>query len=180
MAELVSKVYAEALFDVGLEKGSLEALSAQLSDVCQIFAANPEFFELYKAPNIALDNRKKIVEDTFGGQVLPELLNFLRLLLDKNRGFFIQEIGRDFQKLVETHQGVVKGIVYVTYALSDDQIRKLEDKLSTSTGKRILLTQKIDPEILGGLVVHLGDKVIDNSFKKKLDDMKEDLLQLIV
>lgn len=180
MAELVSKVYAQALFDVGLEMGSLEALSADLMDVCQVFADNPEFFELYKAPNISIDERKKIVEETFNGQIVPELTNFLKLLLDKNRGFFVIEIGRDFQKLVEDHQGVVKGIVYVTYALSDDQIRKLEDKLSTSTGKRILLTQKIDPEILGGLVVHLGDKVIDNSFKKKLDDMKEDLLQLIV
>lgn len=180
MAELVSKVYAEALFDVGLEMGSLEALSAEMQDVCQIFAENPEFFELYKAPNISLEERKKIVSTAFEGQIQPELLNFIKLLLDKHRGYFILEIGRDFQKRVEEHNGVIKGVVYVTYALSDAQIQKLEDKLSASTGKRILLTQKINPDILGGLVVHIGDKVIDNSFRKKLDDMKEDLLQLIV
>lgn len=82
--------------------------------------------------------------------------------------------------MVEAHQGVIRGTVFVTTGLSADQIQKLEDKLSKSTGKRIVLSQKIDPEILGGLVVHLGDKVIDNSFKKKLDGMKDELLQLIV
>lgn len=180
MAELVSRVYAEALFAVGQESSSLDQLSSQLQDVCQLFVEYPEFFELYKAPNIALADRKKIVDETFQGRISPELLNFLKLLLDKNRGFFVLEIGRDFQKMVEEHQGVIRGTVLVTATLSVDQIQKLEDKLSKSTGKRIVLSQKIDPEIIGGLVVHLGDKVLDNSFKRKLDGMKDELMQLIV
>lgn len=180
MAELVSKVYAEALFDVALEGDKLDQVEQDLQAVCQLFVENPEFLELYRAPNIALAERKQILDQTFSDKLVPELLNFLKLLLDKNRGFYILQIGEEFQLLVEAHKGIIKGVVLVTCALSDDQIRKLEDKLSASTGKRVMLTQKIDPEIIGGLVVHLGDKVIDNSLKKKLDDMKEDLFQLIV
>lgn len=180
MAELVSKVYAEALFDVALESGKLDQVESDLQAVCQLFVENPEFLELYRAPNIALAERKQILDQTFSDKLVPELLNFLKLLLDKNRGFYILQVGEEFQLLVEAHKGIIKGTVLVTCTLTDDQIRKLEDKLSTSTGKRVMLTQKIDPEIIGGLVVHLGDKVIDNSLRKKLDDMKEDLFQLIV
>lgn len=180
MAELVSKVYAEALFDVALEGGKLDQVENDLQAVCQLFVENPDFLELYRAPNIALAERKQILDQTFSDKLVPELLNFLKLLLDKNRGFYILQVGEEFQLLVEAHKGIIKGTVHVTCALSDDQIRKLEDKLSTSTGKRVMLTQKIDPEIIGGLVVYLGDKVIDNSLRKKLDDMKEDLFQLIV
>lgn len=180
MAELVSKVYAEALFDVAIETGQLDLIELQLQSVCQLFSENPEYYELYRAPNIALDERKAILEQSFSGKIAPELMNFLKLLLDKSRGFYILQIGEEFQQMVEVHKGIIKGVVHVTCTLTDDQIKRLESKLSESTGKQVILTQKIDPEIIGGLVVHLGDKVIDNSLKKKLDDMKEDLFQLIV
>ena len=180
MAELVSKVYAQALFDVALESGHLDEVEQQLKEVCQVFAENPEFYELYRAPNIAIEERKGILDQTFSGKLIPELLNFLKLLMDKHRAFYILQIGDEFQQMVETHKGIIKGVVHVTCMLADEQIKKLEAKLSASTGKQVLLTQKIDPEIIGGLVVHLGDKVIDNSLKKKLEDMKEDLFQLIV
>lgn len=180
MAELVSKVYAQALFDVAIENNLLDALDQDLQSICKIFVENPEFLELYRAPNVATVQRKTILDETFSGKIVPELMNFLKLLLDKNRGFYILQIGDEFQHLVEEHKGIIKGVVLVTCTLSDDQIKKLEDKLSTSTGKCVMLTQKIDPEIIGGIVVQLGDKIIDNSFKKRLDDMKEDLFQLIV
>ncbi len=180
MVELVSKVYAEALFDVAIELEQLDLIEQQLQSVCQLFNENPEYYELYRAPNIALDERKAILDQSFSGKIAPELMNFLKLLLDKNRGFYILQIGEEFQELVEIHKGIIKGVVHVTCTLTDDQIKRLEVKLSESTGKQVLLKQKIDPEIIGGLVVHLGDKVIDNSLKKKLDDMKEDLFQLIV
>ncbi len=180
MAELVSKVYAEALFEVALEGDKLDSIYEEVQSVCQLFVQNPDFLELYRAPNISLDERKTIMDQAFLGKIDTELMNFLKLLLDKNRGFYILQIGDEFERLVEAHKGIIKGVVHVTFSLSDDQLKKLEDKLSASTGKSIMLTQKIDPTILGGLVVHLGDKVIDSSFRKKLDDMKEDLFQLIV
>jgi F-type H+-transporting ATPase subunit delta len=180
MAELVSKVYAEALFDVALESAQLDLVEEQYQFVCQVFNENPEFLELYRAPNIALDERKTILDQAFSGKVIPELMNFLKLLLDKNRGFYVLQIGKEFQQMIEDHKGILKGVVSVTCALGEDQLKKLEEKLSASTGKNVMLTQKIDPEIIGGLVVQLGDKVIDNSLKKKLEDMKEDLFQLIV
>lgn len=180
MAELVSKVYAEALFEVALEMHQLDEVNRDLQGVCQVFNENPAFLELYKTPNISLVERKQLLDNTFSGKLIPEVLNFLKLLIDKNRGFYVMEAGSEFELMVENYKGILKGVVYVTCTLSDDQIKKLEDKLSTSTGKQVILSQKIDPSIIGGLVVHLGDKVIDNSLKKKLENMKEDLFQLIV
>lgn len=180
MAELVSKVYAEALFEVAQEMKQLDEVNNDMQAVCQIFNENPEFLELYKTPNISLDERKALLDHVFLGKLMPEVLNFLKLLLDKNRGFYVLEVGSEFEHMVEEFKGILKGIVHVTCTLSDDQIKKLENKLSTSTGKQVVLSQKIDPSIIGGMVVNLGDKVIDSSLKKKLNDMKEDLFQLIV
>lgn len=180
MAELVSKVYAEALFEVALEMNQLDEVNNDMQAACQIFQENPEFLQLYKTPNISLNERKSLLDHAFSGQMMPEVLNFLKLLIDKNRGFFVMEVCSEFEHMVEEHKGILKGIVHVTCILGDDQIKKLEDKLSTSTGKQVVLSQKIDPSIIGGMVVNLGDKVIDSSLKKKLDDMKDELFQLIV
>ncbi len=180
MAELVSKVYAEAIFEFALELNKIDEVNEDMQGICRIFEENPEFLELYKTPNISLDERKTLLDHTFSGHIMPEVLNFLKLLIDKNRGFYVLEIGSEFEHMVEEHKGILKGVVQVTCTLTDDQIKKLEDKLSTSTGKQVILSQKFDPSIIGGIVVSLGDKVIDNSLKKKLDDMKEDLFQLIV
>lgn len=180
MAELVSKVYAEALFEVALEINQLDEVNNDMQAVCEIFNENPEFLQLYKTPNISLDERKALLDHTFSGHIMPEVLNFLKLLIDKNRGFYVIEICSEFEHMVEERKGILKGIVHVTCSLSDDQIKKLEDKLSTSTGKQVVLSQKINPSIIGGMIVNLGDKVIDSSLKKKLDDMKDELFQLIV
>jgi F-type H+-transporting ATPase subunit delta len=180
MAKLVSSVYANALFEVGLEGGTIDTLYTELNEVADVFEANPDYFELIKTPNVNGDERKAIITETFEKHISKELLNFLKVLIDKKRANTILSVRREFNEFYYDHKGIVHATAYTVAPLGDDDISKLEARLSDLTGKTIQVGNVIEENLLGGMVVKIGDKIIDGSIRKKLNAMKTDLAKLIV
>ncbi len=180
MAKLVSRTYSEALFEVALEEGKMDLFLDELSFVTETFKVHPEFFELFKTPLVRVDEKKKVIEEVFSGRLSKELNNFLKIIIDKRRGSFIQQIKEEYESIVNKHKGIVKAVAITAVPLSDEEKTKLKDKLSTLTGKVVKLANKTDKDVIGGVLVKIGDKVIDGTIKGKLEEMTESLSQIIV
>ncbi len=180
MAELVSKTYSEAIFNIALEEGRLSDIQNEFEFVASILNEYPDFYEILKTPKINATEKKAVLQDAFGDKISQTLLNFLKIIIDKKRGTEILEIKADFDDRIDRQMGIAKATVESVVALSDEQLNILTSNLNRITGKEIRISTKINPELLGGMVVKVGDKVIDGSVKFKLEGMLESLTQIII
>jgi len=180
MAKLIAKTYSDALFEVGFEENKLDEFLQELTFVADTFKAYPEFFTIIRSPEINKGEKKEIITEIFRGKLSLEMLNFLKIIIDKNRIFYIEEIKREFERRVNDHKGIIKAVVYTVVPLSDEERGKLKEKLDKITGKNTEIVNKIDKDIVGGVLVRVGDKVIDGTIKARLDELKDSLAQIIV
>lgn len=175
MAKLVAKTYSKALFDFALEANKVESINEEFGFVVESFKMSDDFFELFKTPKISIDDRKEIVNDVFGEKISKEMLNFLFIVLDKRRTNDIIRIQGEFHKLIDIHMGIVPAIVKSAKELDELEKEDLINKLKELTGKKIRLKTLVDPDVIGGLYIKVGDKVIDGSIRNKLNLIKESL-----
>ena len=180
MAKLVSKTYSEALFEVALEENKVDLFLNEINFVTENFKMHPEFFDLFKTPLVRGDEKKQIIEEVFGDKLSKEMNNFLKIIIDKRRGHFIEQIKWEYEKIVNNHKGIVSATAITAVPLSDKDKTILQNKLSTVTGKTVKLSNKIDKNVIGGILVKIGDKVIDGTIKSRLEELKESLSQIIV
>lgn len=180
MAKLVSRTYSEALFDVAHEEDRLKDIQSEFTWVMNQCIEYPEFFEIIKTPKISIDEKKMILQETFKDHISPSLLNFLMIIIDKKRGADLLEIKSDFDERVDDYHNIVKATVESVVPLTEEQLIKLKERLTHLTGKSVEIQSVINPTILGGLVVRVGDKLIDGSVKFKLEGMLESLTQIII
>ena len=180
MAELVSKTYSEAIFDVAVEEGRLDDIQREFEFVTQTLIEYPEFNEIIRTPKIGVSEKKIVILETFENHISQTLLNFLKIIIDKKRGTDILDIKKDFDRRVDDHKNVVKAKVESVIPLTEEQLELLRDSLNKMTGKQVLLSTQINPELLGGISIQMGDRVIDGSVKFKLEGMLEGLTQIII
>ena len=117
MAKLVAHVYSDALFEVAIEENKVDQLYQELQEIADLFKSYPEFFELFKTPKISVEDKKKSVEEVFKGKVSDEMMNFLKIVLDKRRSSAIFNIKNEFDKRVYAHKGIEKATVESAVAL---------------------------------------------------------------
>lgn len=180
MAELVSKTYSEAIFEIALEEGRLTDIQNEFNFVINAFKEYPDFFEIIKTPKISAKEKKMILHETFESHVSQTLLNFLKIIIDKKRGTDILDIKNAFDVRIDTHNNVVKATVESVIPLSEEQLESLKGTLAKMTGKNVFIETRLNPELIGGLVVKMGDHIIDGSVKFKLEGMLEGLTQIII
>ena len=181
MAKLVSKTYGEALFQVACEGG--DAKCAELLEEIQvlrgILSENPEFDGLMKHPGITKQEKLQVMETVFRGRISEELVNFLDIIVSKERFGELDEIFEYFSDRVKEKQRI--GVVYITSAtaLTQKQMAAVEQKiLETTSFVKLEPHYSVDQELIGGLVIRIGDRVVDSSIRTKLDHMTKQLLQI--
>ncbi|RKD21977.1 ATP synthase F1 subcomplex delta subunit [Caminicella sporogenes DSM 14501] len=180
MAKLVSKTYSEALFEVALEENKIDLFLEELKFIVDTFKMYPEFYSLFKSPLLKVDEKKKVVSEVFGDKLSQEMNNFLKIILDKKRAYYIEQIKNEYEKMVNEYKGIIKAVAVTAIPLTEEEKNNLEEKLSELTGKSIKLTNEIDKNVIGGVLVKLGDKVIDGTIKGRLEELKENLAQIVV
>jgi F-type H+-transporting ATPase subunit delta len=180
MAKLVAKTYSEALFEVALEENKTDLFLEELEFIIDTFKMYPEFFTIFKSPQISIEEKKNMMAEVFGAKLSKEMNNFVKILLDKNRSYYIEQINNEYETMLNNHKGIVKAVAITAIPLNDEDKLKLKEKIEKMTGKNIKITNKIDKSILGGVLVRIGDKVIDGTVKGRLFEIKESLSQIIV
>lgn len=180
MAELVSNTYSLALFDVGVEENRLDDLYDEIIFLRRTFKEYPEFYELIRTPKVSNPDKKKIVDNVFGEKLSKEIVNFLKIIIDKRRTSFILEITEDFEKKYYDYKGIVKAKAFTSMPLDEAQIKKLEQKLSLKTNKTVQIENCIDKTLIGGVMIKFNDVVIDGTIKGKLESLEKNLNEIIV
>lgn len=175
MAELVARRYAEALFEVALENNSLDELKEEIKAVSNIFERETKLKTIFEHPKLSKDEKKDILNSLFKDRISQEMLNLLYIIVDKGRERYISKIKKEYISLANEEQGIVVGKAITAVKMEEDELRKLEDRLSNKLNKKIELTNEIDKDVLGGVLVKIGDKVIDSSVKGQLDRISKTL-----
>ena len=179
MAKLVSSTYGDALFDLALEKDSVDALFEEAQAVRETFLENEEVLRLFNHPKIRKEEKTAFIEKIFEGRVSGDMVGFLHIIVTKDRYNEILPIFDYFIHKVKEYKGI--GTAHVTSAveLSGPQKKAIEDKLLATTGYHTFeMDYKVDPSILGGLIIRIEDRVVDSSLKTQLDKMTKELSRI--
>lgn len=180
MAELVSKRYASALFELAFEEQKHHKVQEELAFIRSCIEDEPSFFELLKSPLITADEKKDIISNIFRDRVCMEVLNFLYIIIDKGREAYIKNIVNEYILLVDSVQNKVDAVAITAVPMEKQDLLMLQANLSKSSGKNIQLQNQVDPTIIGGVLVKIGDKVIDGTIKNRLATMQEQLSKILV
>ena len=170
----VARRYAGALFDAALNTGDggIEATAADLIVVEEMLATVPNLRAVLENPLISHDGKHQVIADAFSSRLGPTSLNFLYLLVRKRRENMIDAAIADFRVLADEHAGRVEATVESALALEDDQLEQLQAALEKRTGKTVFLKSAVDPTMLGGLRVRIGDVVIDAGLRTRLEQLR--------
>lgn len=178
MAQLIAKRYAKALFDIALENHRIDEFEHQVHMVYQILDSEKEFMKILQHPQILMDEKIKMLEEIFSSKVSNELMGLLVLVIQKNRQDYILEILNTFLEEVKSYKGIVTATVVSAVPLTTEQINKITQKLISSLNKQIQIETQVDPSIIGGLKIRVGDRILDASIEGKLHSLKSQLYDL--
>ena len=166
--------YATALFELTLENKAVDAVRKDLEQFDALMAANPDLVRLVRSPVFGADEQLKALSTILDKAGIKGLAaNFLRVITTNRRLFALRDMIRGFRTLVASHRGEVTAQVTVAEKLNDNNLDALKSALKSVTGGRdIDLDVKIEPAIIGGLIVKVGSRMLDSSLRTKLNAIK--------
>ncbi len=180
MAELVSKRYAGALFDVSFEEKNYDEVRRQLNFVLECFQEEPQLPQLFRSPLITIQEKKDVLTAIFKDKINQEVYNFLRIIIDKGREAYMEAIIKEYGNMVDAAKNMVDAVAITAVAMNEQDLLKLQANLTKSSGKNVKLKNKVDPDVIGGVLVRISDKIIDGTIRNQLAKLEEQLLQTLV
>ncbi len=174
MMASVAGRYASALFELANDERKLPEVESDVQNLERLLNESADLVRMVRSPVFSADEQGKAVAAIAARAGLSQLTgNFLKLLARNRRLFTLSDILRAFRAIVARHRGEVTAEVTSAHALNQDQLNQLTDSLSsTAGGKKVQITTKVDPSILGGLVVKMGSRMVDSSLRTKLNNLK--------
>lgn len=179
MAKLISKTYGDALFELAVEKKCEDSMLAEAETVLEALIENPDFSKLMNHPKILKEEKLKVLENVFKGRVSDEMTGFMTIIIKKDRFAEMEEIFNYFISRVKEYKGI--GVAFVTTPLPLNEIKKASVKeklLATTSYKKMEIHYSVDEELIGGMVIRIGDRVVDSSVRTKLEELKRQLLKV--
>lgn len=178
MAEIIVNRYATALFDIAFEKGAMLKFEEEARVILKVLAEEADYIKLLSHPSITEAQKIELVEGAFTGQVSDEFVALMALIIKKARTQYLVSILEKFISMAEEAAGLVKATVTSAMPLTNQQLAQIKANIEQSTGKTIEIEAEIDASIIGGLIVRVGDKVVDGSIKGQMDALKSQLNSL--
>ena len=168
------RMYARALYEAAREKNRLDPVREELGDFVEAQRQVPELCELLRNPQLDQRVKASALEELLGGD--EELVrNFLLLLAEKNRAGEIDEIAREFERLVAQEQGILDVEVTTAVELSDQEARDVIDQIEKASGRKVEATHSVDPDLIGGIVLQAGSLRLDASVRGRLQRLRHEL-----
>jgi F-type H+-transporting ATPase subunit delta len=170
--------YARSLAEIVFEENLEQEVTGNLNAYGEIFRAVPDLLEVLQTPAVPRESKEKLLDELMTKYpVNPVTSNFLHVLLQHNRIGFFQQIFDLYLNLANEHKGVISARVTTAMALSEQEIKKLGERLSAITGKSVSVEPQMDATLLGGVIVQLGNTIFDGSLKAQLAEMKRRLAE---
>jgi F-type H+-transporting ATPase subunit delta len=165
--------YATALFELALESNAIDAVKGDLERFDTLVADNPDLARLVRSPVFGADEQAKALKAVLAAAGIGGLsAQFLEAVTANRRLFAVRDMIRDYRLLVARHKGEVTAQVTLAEQPSDAHLAAIKDALTAVTKKDVQVDVKVDPAIIGGLVVKLGSRMVDTSLRTKLNAIK--------
>jgi len=173
---ILANRYAKALFAVAKEEDAADDYVKALNDMAELFASTPEVKDGLTNPVYPLEVREKVMDHLVQAMGASAIMkNFFNLVVSKKRAAVLPEIAEAFQGLVNQDRNICPGTVTTAMELNADLMQKVQSTLEKLTGKTVVLSNKVDPSVIGGIIAKVGDLVLDGSIKTQLMDLKESI-----
>jgi len=173
---VAAKRHAQAVFQLALERGELEKWLEDLKTIATTLS-QPQLMAILESPKVHLDEKMELLHRCLPG-VSQLALNLVYLLVARRRLRLIDQIVSEYQRLADAYQGVEHAEVTTAIPLDEEDRQRLSERLAELTGTRIVLSTRVDPNVIGGFVVRIGDRLIDGSTKSKLDSLRKSLVEV--
>jgi ATP synthase F1 delta subunit len=167
-----ARVYAEALFEVGRDKGKLDALQQQLAQFADAVDRDRELQVFFFSPYLSSTEKQEGLARAISGAE-PELINFLELLVDKQRMTEIFRIRRELEELWKRENRRIDVTVTSAVELDPAVVEKIGQEVKRQTGEEVDLSSNVDGDILGGIVLQVGNMVLDASIRSRLEKLRK-------
>jgi len=176
VSHAAARVYAKALFDLGVGEKSIGQIYDDLHAVHKaIEELDPKLRAFFQAPQLRREDKRRILHKAFEGKVCRPVLGLIHVLVQKRREPLFDNVVEEFDRYRDAHEGRVQARVTTAKKLDEDLTAALRAALEQRTKKTVVLHQTIDPEVLGGIRVNLGDYVLDGTVRRGLMDLRRTL-----
>jgi F-type H+-transporting ATPase subunit delta len=173
---IVARRYAKALFSLGVKEKAADTFGKDLEGLAGAMKASPELLKLFSSPSFNVQEKKSVLKEVVAKMdMAPLSVNFLSVLADKGRLDCIPDIQKTFAELLDETSGVVRGKLTTAMELQAKRQQDIKSKLEKKSGKKLVLDFAVDTAILGGIVLQVGDKVLDASLRAQLQLLKEQI-----
>ena len=173
MASAAARRHARAAFQIALERNELDTWEGDLERLSQA-VKDPLLYAFLENPKVHLDSKMKVLRQGLAG-INPMVMNLAMLLVSRGRLNIVSDIAQDFERMVDEKKGIAHADVTAAIPLSHDDENKLARRLGDIVGSKVVVSTDVAPEIIGGLVIKVGDKLIDGSTKSQFTALKKSM-----
>jgi ATP synthase F1 delta subunit len=170
--EEIARVYARSLFEVAREHDKLEVIREELGEFADALAGSHELQVFFFSPYFSTEEKKDGLRRTVEGAD-ETLTNFLELLLENHRMPVVFRVRREFDRLWEEANDLLPVLITSAVALDESVSRRIGDEIGRQTGKQVELTSTVDPDVIGGIVLRVGNSILDASIRNRLDTLRK-------
>jgi F-type H+-transporting ATPase subunit delta len=174
--EEIAQVYSRALFEVAQEQGKLDVAREQLGQFSEALEQNRELAVFFFSPYFSTEEKKEGLRRAVT-DADPIVVNFLETLVERHRMPAIFRVRQELDRLWEAENRLLPVEVTSAVALDDATVKSIGDSIGEQTGQRVELTSRVDPSILGGIVLRVGNSILDASIKHRLDQLRKHVAQ---
>lgn len=167
----IAKAYAQDLLPLAINEGILDRIKDELNYIRELLTSTPKLTEFINNPNIAKEVKKGIISELFSNNISPITMNHLSLMIDEGRQGMLLDIIEEFFKQAMIAENRVVAYATTSIPIPNKTANLLSGELSKLTGKEIDLVIAVDKSILGGIIIRIGDKVIDGSLSGRMQRM---------
>jgi F-type H+-transporting ATPase subunit delta len=172
--------YAKALFDVARQESTPEQIERELESFADLLQHSPELEGVLTNPVVPVPGKRGVMQALLPGlELSTPVSKLLLLLVERGRIALVPELLEVYRERLMEHQRVLRAEVTTATALSDERVRRLAERLSTATGRRVLVDTRVDPALIAGIVARIGSTVYDGSVATQLAGMRQRLVEQI-
>lgn len=174
--EELAQVYARSLFEVAREQDKLDKLREQLGQFADAMKQNRELELFFFSPYFSTNEKQEGLEKLLDGAD-EQLMNFLKLLIENHRMPVIYRLRREYERLWERENRLLSVVLTSAVELDEQTVKDLGERIGERTGNTVALTTKVEPDIIGGIVVRVGNSILDASIRNRLEQLRTQVAQ---
>ena len=176
MAKLVENVYGDALFELAKEENKVDVIYEEVQGLIQVLNENPDLTAMMTHPHISKDEKLQTVETVFKGKISDEIIGLMRMVVEKDHFGQMKDIFEYFVSSVKEFKNIGVCFISTPLELSDQKKKEVENRLLETTKYETLETHyTIDKDLIGGMVIRIGDRIVDSSIRTKIYNLSREL-----